>query len=71
MIKMVYITCDTSIAHYNVMYGSAICSFIPRVYGYKVTYVVGHHDTQCSPLGSLVFAHLGGIGEIKMQLKYI
>ena len=30
-----------------------------------------HHDTQCSSSGSLVFAHLGGIQEIKMQLLYI
>ena len=30
-----------------------------------------HHDTQHSSLGSLVFAHLGGIQEIEIQLMYI
>ena len=28
-----------------------------------------HHNTQCSSLGSLVFAHIGGIGEADMQLN--
>ena len=54
------------------MQGSAVCSFSLRVvYGYRVAYIVGHHDTQCLSLGSLVFAHLGGIRDQNATNVYL
>ena len=54
---------------HNVMYGSAGCEKVLELSRGRVLHVKVHYNTQCSSLGSLVFACLGDIRETDMHLN--